>query len=37
MRNGKKHSHNNFSYNYLGSPTQADPTQEDDNIQAYFV
>ena len=23
-RNGKKHSHVKFSYNYLGSPTQAD-------------
>ena len=23
-RNGKKHSHNKFSYNYVGSPTQAD-------------
>ena len=23
-RNGKKHTHDKFSYNYLGSPTQAD-------------
>ena len=24
VRNGKKHSHNKISYNYLGCPTQAD-------------
>ena len=24
MRKGKKHSHNKLSYNYHGSPTQAD-------------
>ena len=36
-RNGKKHSHDKFSYKYLGSPTQADHIYEDRNIRMYSL